>query len=78
MNFQVEKRASRAAMSKNFELLQQVSQEKELYDTATDRADTSPSDEPEPGSPVSEKHRQEVLRNSTLPDVLKKVPDEPA
>lgn len=64
-------------MSKNFELLQQVSEEKELYDTATERADTNASDEPEPGSPVSEKVRKEVPRNSSLPDVLKLAPDEP-
>jgi hypothetical protein len=78
MNFQVEKRACRVAMSKNFELLQQASEEKELYDTSSEWTNTNASDEPEPGSPVSEKHRQEVVRNSSLPDALKAFPDETA
>jgi hypothetical protein len=78
MNFQAEKCDSRKAMSKNFELLQEVSEEKQLYDTSTDGTNTKASDDPEHDSPSSEKHRQEVLRNSTLPDVLKVVPDEPA
>jgi hypothetical protein len=76
--FQVEKRASRSAMSKNFELLQQISEEKKLYDTSTDGTNTKASNEAQHDSPVSEKHRREVLRTSTLPDVLKVVPDEPA
>ena len=57
-------------MSKNFELLQQVRKEEELYDTSGSWVDPQVQVNGAPSPPLSEKKRQDVLRNSTLPDVL--------
>ena len=57
-------------MSKNFELLQQITKEEVLYDTAGEWTNAEALDSAEASIPANEE-RQKVLQNSSLPDVFK-------
>jgi hypothetical protein len=57
-------------MSKNFELLQQIRKEGELYDTSGDGTSPDATGSTETSPPVNEEARQKVLQNSSLPDVF--------
>ena len=57
-------------MSKNFELLQQIGNEEELFRTACQSAEAVPAENGEPNPDLDKDVRRKILQNASLPDVF--------
>jgi Mrp family chromosome partitioning ATPase len=57
-------------MSKNFELLQQIGNEEELFRTARQSTGVVPAENAEPSPELDKEARQRILQNASLPDVF--------
>ncbi len=57
-------------MSKNFELLQQIGNEEELFRAARQSAEAVPAENVEPNPDLDKEVRRKILQNASLPDVF--------